>query len=120
MKRCARKGCPHLLSHLRSDAKWCSPACAQRVRRGDSPYRNPTPRSGSSGLQVSYAKALDAIHGALLDEADFAGHPDSSLDDIYAVVKCALTESLPARQRQRLEARQGFTKGPGCDEEAGW
>ncbi len=119
MKRCARKGCPHTLAHLRSDAKWCSDACAQRVRRGRSAYRNPTGHSGPGGLQVSYVKALDHIEGALSAQTDRAPM-FVDVEALHRLIRLALTDALPVRQRERLEARQGFTEGPYRDEEAGW
>lgn len=94
---CARKGCKTPLTHMRADAVWCSRACAMAAKRAGQSARKPNrKRSGRSGLQVSYFKAVDALTRAL--EQMPVARPE-------LIAQRILREALSEQQRARLEAR---------------
>ncbi len=103
MKHCGRAACKADLSGMRSDAEWCSKACAQRVWRGEKRYTAGT--SGSSGLQVSYRKSVDVLAATLVVTNERPGYVTQA-----AARRAAgrlMREALSDRQRARLDERDG-------------
>ena len=104
MKHCGRAACKADLSGMRSDATWCSPACRERVRRGDKPHIALTKgRSGPSGLQVSplkYRRELEAV----IEECEI--NPGTAAL-ILGLSDIAARRALSDRQRARLDGRDG-------------
>lgn len=103
MSTCAAPGCRESLDHLRKPGFYCSDACRARAWKARTGYRGQTPagtaRNGKarSGLQVSFRKAVDTLAIALYGEP-----PDAHT---RARVEEMLRPALPARQRERLDAR---------------
>ncbi len=92
------RGCPASLAGMRADAVWCSPACAMRARR-DGRANKARTRSGPSGLQVSYRKAVEVV---ACDIADVFGVTKVSAR-LFA--ENAIRDALSSRQRELLQAR---------------
>lgn len=87
-------GCRRSVADRRRGTKWATPQCRSDWRRSQKPVQ-----AGSGGLQVSYRKALKQMTQALVLNAPM----DES--QACAIAYWWLREALPARQRQRLEAR---------------
>jgi hypothetical protein len=103
VKRCAC-GCGRSLAHLKKPGRYASDACrarAWKARHGSgAPRAVGTAENGSrhyGGLQVSYRKAVDTLAIA------FYGEPPDAFS--RARVEEMLRPALPARQRERLDAR---------------
>src|ERR1044072_738715 len=76
---------------------------AKRTRRNGQNARQRSQRSLASGLQVSFNRAVEACEKALL-EGLLYGQPSEST--IPWLTRRFMTEALPAKQRERLEAGQ--------------
>lgn len=93
---CRNDLCNAALSQMRSDAVWCSRACAMNQKRRDSANVGRTGlRRSPSGAQVSYFKAVTVLTEAL------SGVAVLGFDETW--VREHLRQALPARQRARLE-----------------
>ncbi len=98
-RHCKNRACGRSLAGMRSDAEWCSRACAMAAKRARSANGGRT--SGPSGLQVSYRRAVMAMavclstrYGVPVEEAQ------AEAEDYIGYV-------LSDRQRARLDAVGG-------------
>ncbi len=94
------KGCPASLAGMRADAVWCSPACKMAATRAARAHKART-RSGPSGLQVSYRKAV-VLAVRCMYELE-SGWADWAIEE---GVERIMREGLSSRQREILEARE--------------
>ncbi len=104
MIHCGRAACTNDLSGMRADAKWCSAACRERVRRGERAHITLTKsRGGPSGAQVSYRKAVEVLATQLVVTDRRPGI--ATLDGARRVAEGLMREALSDRQRARLDER---------------
>lgn len=96
-RHCGRAACTNDMADMRVDARWCSDACAQRVRRGERAYTAPTKRPG--GVQVSYRRAVMAMSIDL----SLRGVP---MEEAIAAAEASMRYILSDKQRARLDARR--------------
>lgn len=102
-------GCKRSLEGMRRNAIYATSACRARDWKRRAGYADPRRRkasrngkSGRSGLQVSYSKAVEAVVDAI---STFSTERLSTgvTRDVREIAAEAVLERLPARQRARLE-----------------
>jgi len=103
---CARIGCENSLEGKRSDARYCRPTCKARgfdQRRKLVVDSRPERRSGPSGLQLAYRKAVEAAYRTATIAVMQAGDPFAS--PVREIAEREVRSGLSVAQRARLEAR---------------
>lgn len=101
---CAYPPCATPFRSSRSEARYCSDRCRTRDWKRKAFYGRArsvrTDGSSRSGPQLSYRRAIDVL-AARMDQ-------DRILSEVTArgYLERALLDALPARQRERLEAKR--------------
>lgn len=107
MRTCARDGCNNPVTSKHASARYCSDACKSAQWRADAGYRvvgvrkacqTPKKRRRQSGMQVSWAKAVQTLAG-VLQNWDMDG------EEAEAEAARILRGALSDKQRARLDAR---------------
>ncbi len=98
-RHCKNRACGRSLAGMRSDAEWCSRACAMAAKRARSANAGRT--SGPSGLQVAYRRMVDVLadEGAIVVTT-------RTRADARRKAERIVREALSDRQRARLDARR--------------